>query len=135
IGGTLQNNSVAGLEITSGSSGQASGVTIQNNPGNGIELRAQAFLDTNATVTDNGGGVFISHTGTFNCGGCNITGNAGLGIILRRDSTGRFSGGYVITGNSGGGVLLTEESSAYFPSVGTVTGNTGGMDVFCGSSF
>jgi hypothetical protein len=135
IGGTLQNNSVAGLEISNGSSGQASGVTIQNNLANGIELRAQAYLDTNATVTGNGGGVFISHTGTFTCVGCNITGNAGLGVILRRDSTGRFSGGYAITGNSGGGVLITEESSAYFPSVGTVTGNTGGMDVFCGSSF
>jgi hypothetical protein len=135
IGGTLQNNSVAGLEITNGSSGQASGVTIQNNPGNGIELRAQAFLDTNATVTGNGGGVFISHAGTFNCAGCNITGNSGIGVILRRDSTGRFSGGYAITGNIGGGVLLTEESSAYFPPAGTVTGNTGGMDVFCGSSF
>jgi hypothetical protein len=135
VGGTLQNNSATGLQIMNGSSGQANGVTIQNNPGNGIELRAHAFLDTNATVQNNGGGVFVSHTGTFNCSGCNITGNGGLGIILRRDSTGRFSGGYAITGNSGGGVLLTEESSAYFPSVGTVTGNTGGMDVFCGSSF
>jgi len=135
IGGTLQNNSVTGLQIMNGSGGQANGVTIQNNPGNGIELRAHAFVDTNATVANNGGGVFVSHSGTLNCSGCNITGNGGLGVILRRDSTARFSGGYAITGNSGGGVLLTEESSAYFPSVGTVTGNAGGMDVFCGSSF
>jgi hypothetical protein len=136
-GGALQNNGT-GLFIVNGASGFAFGVTIQNNPGNGIELRAHSFLNTDATIAGNSAaGVFLSHNSTLNCVGCQVNSNGDAGVIVRRDSTARFSSGYVITGNKGAGVLLTEESSAYFPSVGTVTGNggVGGTDVVCGASF
>jgi hypothetical protein len=134
-GGTLQNNNT-GLGAINGASAKATNVIIQNNSANGIEIRTQSFVNTTATITANtSGGVFVHESGTLSCQGCQITGNGGIGLILRRDSSARLYNGFAITGNTGGGVLLTEESSAYFPSVGTVTGNTGGIDVFCGSSF
>lgn len=134
-GGTLQNNGI-GLLIVNGASGFAFDVSIQNNT-NGIVAQLHSFVDTNATIVNNGagGGVFLTHNSTLNCSGCQISGNGDIGAIVRRDSSARFSGGYVITGNIGGGVLLTEESSAFFQSVGTVTGNSGGTDVVCGASF
>lgn len=134
-GGTLQNNNT-GLGAINGASAKATNVIMQNNSANGIEIRTQSFVNTTATITANtSGGVFVHESGTLSCQGCQITGNGGIGLILRRDSSARLYNGFAITGNTGGGVLLTEESSAYFPSVGTVTGNTGGIDVFCGSSF
>ena len=132
-GGTLQNNST-GLLVVYGGGAKAMGVLIQNNV-NGVELRSQGVLNTDATIANNSAsGVFASHNSTLNCIGCTVTGNGILGIVVRRNSTARFSGGVAITGNAGGGVLLTEESSAYFPSLGNVTGNTGGLDVACGAS-
>jgi hypothetical protein len=93
-------------------------------------------VNTDATIANSGAaGVFLSHNATLTCGGCQVNSNGDVGVIVRRDSTARFSGGYVVTGNASAGVLLTEESSAYFPSVGRVTGNAGGTDVLCGSSF
>lgn len=136
-GGTLQNNGT-GLFLVNGANGVAQDVTIQKNPGNGIELRAHSFLNTNATIANNGaGGVFLSHNSTLNCVGCQVNSNGDVGVIVRRNSSARIYAGFVITGNKGAGVLLTEESSAYFPSVGTVTGNGGvnGTDVVCGASF
>jgi hypothetical protein len=134
-GGKLQNNGT-GLAVINGASGKATNVTIQNNA-NGIEIRTQSFVNTTATITANtAGGVFVHEGGTLSCPGCQITGNGGIGVILRRDSSARLYATYAVTGNTGGGVLLTEESSAYFPTpTGTVTGNTGGTDVFCGSSY
>jgi hypothetical protein len=135
-GGTLRNNA-NGLGAVNGASANAMNVTIQNNNANGIEIRQQSFVNTAATITANtSGGVFVHESGTLSCPGCQITGNGGIGLILRRDSSARLYGTYAITGNTGGGVLLTEESSAYFPQpTGTVTGNTGGLDVYCGSSY
>ncbi len=134
-GGTLQNNA-NGLGAVNGANANAVNVTIQNNNGNGIEIRQQSFVNTAATITANtSGGVFVHESGTLSCPGCQITGNGGIGLILRRDSSARLYGTYAVTGNIGGGVLLTEESSAYFPQPGTVTGNTGGLDVYCGSSY
>jgi hypothetical protein len=134
-GGTLQNNNT-GLGAINGASAKATNVIIQNNSANGIEIRGQSLVNATTTITANAaGGVFVHESGTLNCQGCQITGNGGIGLILRRDSSARLFGAYAVTGNTGGGILLTEESSAYFPSVGTVTGNTGGLDVFCGSSF
>ena len=134
-GGRLQNNGT-GLAVINGANGKATNVTIQNNA-NGIEIRTQSFVNTTATITANtAGGVYVHESGTLSCPGCQITGNGGIGVILRRDSSARLYSTYAVTGNSGGGILLTEESSAYFPTpTGTVTGNTGGMDVFCGSSY
>src|SRR5438876_493400 len=82
-------------------------VIIQNNR-NRIVAQLHSFLNTNATIVDNGpgGGVFLNHNSTLNCSGCRISGNGGIGLIVRRDSSARFSEGYVITGNAGGGVLL-----------------------------
>ena len=134
-GGTLQNNA-NGLGAVNGASADAVNVTIQNNNGNGIEIRQQSFVNAAATITANtSGGVYVHESGTLSCPGCQITRNGGIGLILRRDSTARLYGTYAVTGNIGGGVLLTEESSAYFPQPGTVTGNTGGLDVYCGSSY
>jgi Right handed beta helix region len=134
-GGTLQNNNT-GLGAINGASAKATNVIIQNNSANGIEIRGQSLVNTTATITANtASGVFVHESGTLNCQGCQITGNGGIGLILRRDSSARLFSTYAVTGNTGGGILLTEVSSAYFPSVGTVTGNTGGMDVFCGSSY
>ena len=132
-GGTLQNN-LTGLGVINGARGRATNVTIQNNYLLGIEIRTQSFVNTTATITANaGGGVFVHESGTLSCPGCQITGNGGIGVVVKRDSSARLAGGYTVTGNTGGGIQLNEESSAYFGS-GTVTGNTGGMDVFCGSS-
>lgn len=134
-GGTLQNNNT-GLGAINGASAKATNVIIQNNSANGIEIRGQSLVNAKTTITANtAGGVYVHESGTLNCQGCQITGNGGIGLILRRDSSARLYSGFAITGNTGGGILLTEESSAYFPSVGTVTGNTGGLDVFCGSSY
>jgi len=133
-GGLLQNN-VTGLSVFNGSEAKAQGVTIKNN-GNGIELRAHAFLNTNSVVTANSAaGIFATHNSTVNCVGCQLTSNGDHGLILRRNSTARIYAGAAITGNAGG-VLLSEESSAYFPngSGDNVTGNVGGLDVACGAS-
>ncbi len=101
-GGTLQNNGT-GLAAINGATAKATNVTIQNNSG-GIEIRTQSFVKR-----------------TLSCPGCQITGNGGIGVILRRDSSARLYSTYAVTGNTGGGILLTEESSAYFPSAtGTV---------------
>jgi hypothetical protein len=136
-GGTLQNNA-AGLVVINGSNGLASGVTIQNND-TGVTVRFQAFLVTDATITNNGSGFYVTTNGTVHCNGCRITGNGvlggALGVLLRRNSSAMFENGYAITGNAGGGVLLSESSSAFFQAGGTVTGNTGGLDVLCGSSY
>jgi hypothetical protein len=130
-GGTFQNN-YFGLEVVNGGGAWAFGVLIQHNSAGGVELRTQAVLNTDATITGNSGsGVFATHNATLNCNGCQVTGNGILGVILRRNSTARFAGGPVITGNTGGGVLLSEESSAYFAGPATVTGNPGGLDVAC----
>ncbi len=132
-GGTLQNN-FTGLAVINGASGRATNVTIQNNAV-GLEIRTQSFVNTTATITANSaGGVFVHESGTLSCPGCQITGNGGIGVVVKRDSSARLYNAYAVTGNSGGGVQLNEESSAYF-APGTVTGNTGGMDVYCGSSF
>ena len=133
-GGKLQNNGT-GLGAINGATAKATNVTIQNNA-NGIEIRTQSFVNTTATITANtAGGAFVHESGTLSCPGCQITGNGGIGVILRRNSSGRLYNSYAVTGNTGGGILLTEESSAYFPQPGTVTGNTGGMDVYCGASY
>jgi hypothetical protein len=140
-GGTIQGSGFAGIEVRDGSSAQIGGVMIVNNPGGGIQILGQSIVITNSKIMNNapGGGVFVSHNGTLRCTGCKIIGNGvgggNLGVILRRNSSARFSGGFEVTGNEGGGVLITEESSVYFATAGTVTGNSGGMDVFCGSSF
>jgi hypothetical protein len=134
-GGALQNNDT-GLGAINGASAKATNVIIQNNSANGIEIRGQSLVNATTTITANAaGGVFVHESGTLNCQGCQITGNGGIGLIVRRDSSARLFGVYAVTANTGGGILLTEEYSAYFQSVGTVTGNTGGLDVFCGSSF
>lgn len=134
-GGTLQNNNT-GLGAINGASAKTTNVMIQNNSANGMEIGGQSLVNTTATITANtASGVYVHESGMLYCQGCRITGNGGIGLILRRDSSARLYSTYAVTGNTGGGVLLTEESSAYFPSVGTVTGNTGGMDVFCGSSY
>lgn len=135
IGGTVQGSGAAGMDVSDGSSAEVSGVTIVNNPGNGMQILGQSFVITDSTIANNGGGIFVSHNGTLRCTRCQITGNAEIGVIVRRDSSARFSGQYVVTGNSGGGILLTESSSAYFANAGTVTGNPSGMDVVCGTSF
>jgi hypothetical protein len=137
IGGTVQGSGGTGIDVLDGSSAQVTGVMIVNNPGSGIQVLGHSFIITNSTMANNGGsGIFVTHNGTLRCTGCQITGNAILGVIIRRDSSARFSGPFVVTGNTGGGILLTESSSAYFAGgAGTVTGNPGGLDVFCGSSF
>jgi Right handed beta helix region len=133
-GGTLQNN-FTGLAVINGASGKATNVTIQNNSLLGIEIRTQSFVNTTATITANsGGGVFVHEGGTLSCPGCQITGNGGIGAVVKRDSSARLYNAYAVTGNAGGGIQLNEESSAYF-GPGTVTGNTGGTDVYCGSSY
>ena len=134
-GGTLLNNGT-GLAAINGANAKATNVTIQNNS-NGIEIRTQSFVNTTATISGNtAGGVYVHESGTLSCPGCQITGNSGIGLILRRDSSARLYSTYAVTGNTGGGILLSEESSAYFPApTGTVTGNTGGMDVYCGASY
>jgi hypothetical protein len=133
-GGMLQNN-YTGLAVINGASAKAMNVTIRNNS-NGIEIRAQSFVNTAAMITANTAtGVFVHESGMLSCPGCQITGNGDIGVILRRNASARLYNGFAITGNTGGGILLTEESSAYFASVGTVTGNTGGTDVTCGSSY
>src|SRR5215831_7091121 len=133
-GGTVQNN-FWGINAQNGGGVWAIGVLIRQNQ-LGVNLVSGGLLQTNATITDNiGTGIFATHNSTLNCNGCSVTGNGILGIILRRNSTARFSGSFAVTGNTGGGVLLSEESSAYFaPSGGNVTGNTGGLDVACGAS-
>lgn len=132
-GGTLQNN-FDGLAVINGASGRATNVTIQNNS-NGIEIRTHSFVNTTATIAANSGaGVFVHESGTLNCPGCQITGNGGIGVVVKRNSSARLYNGEAVTGNTGGGVQLNEESSAYFGPLGTVTGNPGGMDVYCGSS-
>jgi hypothetical protein len=134
-GGRLLNNGT-GLAAINGANAKATNVTIQNNS-NGIEIRTQSFVNTTATISGNtAGGVYVHESGTLSCPGCQITGNSGIGLILRRDSSARLYSTYAVTGNTGGGILLSEESSAYFPApTGTVTGNTGGMDVYCGASY
>jgi hypothetical protein len=132
-GGTLQNN-FAGLAVINGASSRATNVTIQNNS-NGIEIRTQSFVNTTATITANtAAGVFVHESGTLSCPGCQINGNGGIGVVVKRNSSARLYGAYAVTGNTGGGIQLNEESSAYF-APGTVTGNIGGTDVYCGSSF
>jgi hypothetical protein len=132
-GGTIQGNGF-GINARNGAGVWAMGVLIQQNQ-QGVNLISQGLLQTNATITANAGtGVFATHNSTIHCTGCSVTGNGYLGIILRRNSTARFSGGPAVTGNTGGGVLLSEESSAYFASPASVTGNTGGLDVACGAS-
>ena len=133
-GGTLQNN-FNGLAVFNGSSARATNVAILNNS-NGIEIRTHSFVNTSATITANSSaGVFVHEGGTLGCAGCQITGNVGIGVVLKRNSSARFFGPYAVTGNPGGGIQLNEESSAYF-APGTVTGNTGAgiMDVYCGTS-
>ena len=132
-GGTLQNNDT-GLAAINGASSRATNVTIQNNSG-GIEIRTQSFVNTAATITANtAAGVFVHEGSTLSCPGCQINGNGGIGVVVKRNASARLYGAYAVTGNTGGGVQLNEESSAYF-APGTVTGNTGGMDVYCGSSY
>ena len=133
-GGALQDN-LFGINAQNGGGVWAIGVLIHHNQ-QGVNLVSQGLLQTDATVTANvGTGIFATHNSTLNCIGCNVTGNGTLGIILRRNSTARFSGSPVITGNTGGGVLLSEESSALFAgSPANVTGNTGGLDVACAAS-
>ena len=133
-GGKLQTNGT-GLAAINAASVRATNVTIQNNSLLGIEIRTQSFVNTTATITANtGGGVFVHESGTLSCPGCQITGNGGIGVVVKRDSSARLYSAYAVTGNTGGGIQLNEESSAYF-GPGTVTGNTGGMDVYCGSSY
>ena len=132
-GGTLQNN-FTGLAVINGASGKATNVTIQNNSLLGIEIRTQSFVNTTATITANSGGVFVHEGGTLSRPGCQITGNGGIGVAVKRDSSARLYNAYVVTGNTSGGIQLNEESSAYF-GPGTVKDNTGGMDVYCGSSY
>jgi hypothetical protein len=133
-GGKLQNNAT-GLAAINGAIVRVTNAAIQGNS-TGLEIRTQSFVNTNATITANtAGGVFVHESGALSCPGCQITGNGGIGVIVRRNSSARLYGTYGVTGNTGGGILLTEESSAYFPQpTGAVTGNSGGMDVFCGPS-
>jgi hypothetical protein len=133
--GTLTNNGAEGLAILNGSSGNATGVAIENNA-LGVVVRFQAFLVTNATIVNNsGGGAYITTNATFHCNGCSVTGNGGDGVLMRRNSSAMFENGYVITGNTGPGVAINEVSSGQFVSPGTVTGNSGGTDVLCATSF
>jgi hypothetical protein len=134
-GGTIQGSEFAAIDVRNGSSASVLGVMIANNPGIGMNILGQSFVLTNSTIANNGSsGVFLRENAYFRCSGCQITGNADIGIIVKRDSSARFLTPYAVTGNTGGGVQLTESSSAFFDA-GTVTGNSGGMDVFCGSSF
>jgi len=133
--GTLTNNGTEGLAILNGSSGNATGVAIENNA-LGVVVRFQGFLVTNATIANNsGGGAYITTTATFHCNGCSVTGNGADGVLMRRNSSAMFENGYVITGNTGPGVAINEVSSGQFASAGTVTGNSGGTDVLCATSF
>jgi hypothetical protein len=133
-GGTVQGNAGAGIALRNGSSARVLGVMVVNNPGNGIDILGQSFVVTDSSIANNGTGVFLRENAYFRCAGCQITGNAAIGVLVRRDSSTRFLTPYAVTGNTGGGILLTESSSAFLDA-GTVTGNTGGMDVFCASSF
>jgi Right handed beta helix region len=136
-GGSVRNNA-AGLNVYNGSEVKVQGVTVQNN-GTGIEIRTHSFLNTDSRISGNSGtGVLAHFNATVHCLGCTVSGNGDHGVIIRRNSTGRFVGngvsGATVTGNAGGGVLLSEESSSYFGIGGNVTGNLGGLDVSCGAS-
>jgi hypothetical protein len=97
-GGKLQNNGT-GLAAINGATAKATNVTIQSNS-NGIEIRTQSFVNTTATITANtAGGVYAHESGTLSCPGCQITGNGGIGVILRRDSSARLYSTYAVTGN------------------------------------
>ena len=125
-----------GISLTDGSSGHVYGATVQGNS-LGIQVLGQGILVTDATVSNNTGtGIFLTHNATLLCRGCQVIGNAVEGVIVRRDSSARFSGRFVVSGNTGAGVDLSENSSAFFAgTAGKIVQNVGGTDVMCGASF
>jgi hypothetical protein len=143
-GGVLQNNTW-GLGVWVGGRAWASGTTIQNN-GNGVLLQGGASLRIGPAQpvkiqNNTGQGVTVMTNSSLVCGGgCEITGNGWVGVLIFQGGAASFGGGfgpYSITNNGAAGVLLDDTASAWFDpnGTGTVTGNAGGTDVVCGGPY
>ena len=139
-GDTIQNNILRGLSVIDDGAVDASGITVQGNR-DGVVLNAAGHVTASGGTTIQNNqrfGVAAGNGSTFRCFPCTITGNGNDGIRLQGASTAildAFFGINVITGNGGVGVLLRDLSFASFGGGDIVTGNAGGTDVVCAPQF
>lgn len=117
LGGTSQGNGDVGVAVVSGSNLTIFHATIQNNAGSGVV----AMVGSTVRLFDN-----------------TISGNAGNGISLFSQSSGSLEQdvtGNVVTGNVGVGVVLRDLSFARFFDTNNVSGNLTQPDVACRPQF
>jgi hypothetical protein len=135
LGDTLQNNFVGLMVLSRGGvrDGGPGRSLISRGNSQGIHMERTAFAFVTAVVENNTfEGAEVSGNSSLVIGG-SISGNGGVGALVREGSFARFQFG-TISGNAGGGVLLKDLSMGDFIFGTTVTGN-GGTDVVCSPQF
>jgi hypothetical protein len=159
VGGTLQNNSYAGLGVFGGDA-NAAGVTTQHNAngiivdrGGRVQYRVSdpPYDGGNASVPaiisqNNDVGILAQHNGEITCLSCEITFNASSGVSLDLGATATFRRYFFtsgqpaaplsITDNGGPGVSVGDLSSADLPfDPNTVIQRNGGQyEIACNSA-
>jgi len=125
----VNNNGVAGVQLTNSSQGDFTDLQITNNAGNNFGLQAV----THSAVVMQGGSI-TGNTGVgVNCGSTThceflqtqINGNFGNGVQATINSELNLDGGVQISGNQGVGVLVDQHSAFASNGGNTISGNTG----------
>ncbi|HEY1938352.1 MAG TPA: right-handed parallel beta-helix repeat-containing protein [Candidatus Angelobacter sp.] len=125
----VNNNGIAGVQLSNSSQGDFADLQITNNAGNNFGL--QVF--TNSAVVMQGGSI-TGNTGIgVNCGliahceffQTQISGNFSGGIQVSTHSELDLDGGVQISGNQGVGVLIDQHSAFASSGGNTISNNTG----------
>lgn len=136
-GDVIQNAVGDGIFLGQNSTVMAEPITIQGITGVGAEVDVSSFLLLRGSLVKNNTiGISVYLNGTTRLAHTTITGNSGDGIEDIDHSTLVFGGGpSSITGNGGVGILVKDLSFAAFETPIVVTGNLGSEDVLCSPQF
>lgn len=159
-GGTIvNNNGIAGVQLSNSSQGDFFDLQITNNAGNNFGLQAV----TNSAVVMQGGsisgntGIGVNCVSTTHCeflqtqingnlgngvqatihselnldGGVQITGNQGVGVLVDQHSAFASNGGNTISANTGDGLIVNALSTLDFLAPDTITATTGNLALNC----
>ena len=159
-GGTIvNNNGIAGVQLTNSSQGDFFDTQITNNAGNNFGLQAV----THSAVVMQGGsisgntGIGVNCVSTTHCeflqtqingntgggiqttihselnldGGVQISGNQGVGVLVDQHSAFASNGGNTISGNTGDGLIVNALSTLDFLAPDTITATAGNLALNC----
>jgi hypothetical protein len=155
----VNNNGIAGVQLTNSSQGDFTDLQITNNAGNNFGLTVvtnSAMVMQGGSISGNtglgvncgntsscqfiqtqingnfGNGIQVATHGELDLeGGVQITGNQGIGVLIDQGSVFSSTGGNTISGNTGDGLVVNALSTLDFVAPDTITATAGNLALNC----